>query len=159
MSLSPWGASGSSLFLASALILAAATLSKAQEADSVGPRMKAPRGQGLGVCNRKLLFQGEVSSVGIFLLSPQVWIWACALKPQLHCIISETSVLGELGRPGGGFGPISHSGVRSPIVASWRGVGEMPGGGCSCSHALFYLGAVEGGSWNGDQKGPHGRRG
>lgn len=59
MSLSQWGASGSYLFLASELILAAATLSKAHEADSVGR----------GVCDRKLLFQREISLVGVFLLS------------------------------------------------------------------------------------------
>lgn len=84
MSLSQWGASGSYLFLASELILAAATLSKAHEADSVGPGC---------VRQKTLVSKRNQLSGGI---SP-VWIWACAFKPQFGCIISETSVLGGAG--------------------------------------------------------------
>lgn len=55
MSLSQWGASGSYRFLTSELILAAATLSKAHETDSVGLRMKALGGQGPGRVQQKTL--------------------------------------------------------------------------------------------------------
>lgn len=62
----------------------------------------------------------------IFLLCSQGLDWACSLKPQLCCILSENLVLGRAEEDRKWLWPISHSGVRGPaIAASWRGVGEM----------------------------------
>lgn len=140
MSLSQWGASGSDLFLASELILAAATLSKAHEADSLGLRTKAPGRQGPEHVPQKTLVSRRNQLGGDISPVPTGLELGMRFKTTTWFIISETSVLRGAGEAGKWLWSISHSGVRSLIVASWREVGRCLVGGVPLLMPFFLPG-------------------